>query len=88
MPRLEASQNWLTATLLIAWTSYAEAQGSPEDRKACTPDVFRLCSDFIPDPTSIEACLRRRSAELSLDCKNVLLKAKTSTPSDAGRRSR
>jgi len=33
------------------------ALGTPEQRKACTPDVYRLCAGEIPNARAITACL-------------------------------
>ncbi len=49
----------------------AFALGSPEQRKACTPDVYRLCAGEIPNPRAITACLRRQKASLSDACRAV-----------------
>ncbi|MGJ4889146.1 hypothetical protein ACQR1Y_13175 [Bradyrhizobium sp. HKCCYLRH3099] len=61
--------------VLIGWATPLSAQGTAEEREACTPDVFRLCSYFIPDPTAIEACLRRKKPELSVACRKVVFPA-------------
>ncbi|MGY3451535.1 hypothetical protein [Bradyrhizobium sp. USDA 4353] len=53
------------------------AQGTLEEREACTPDVFRLCSSFIPDPEAITACLRTRKPDLSVACRKVLFPARS-----------
>ena len=49
------------------------AQGSIEERRACTPDAVRLCREFIPDPGKIAACLTARKAELSDLCRPFVL---------------
>jgi len=36
----------------------AQDYGTPEQQEACKPDVFRLCSSYIPDAERIAACLR------------------------------
>ncbi len=46
-------------------------QGSEEARRACTPDVFRLCSEFIPNADKITACLKAKQSQLSPACKAV-----------------
>lgn len=61
----------ISAVLLIS-TAPVSAQGTIEEREACTPDVFRLCSSFIPDPPAITACLQRRKVDLSNDCRKVI----------------
>jgi hypothetical protein len=69
----------LKAFSRVAWLSLmvlpvsAVAQGAPEERRACTPDVLRLCSAFIPDSDQITACLRQKNAELSDACRQIIL---------------
>ena len=62
------------ATLLMhasAQAAPAAYQGSEEDRRACIPDVFRLCSKFIPDAIQITICLQQRVRFLSPECRAV-----------------
>jgi hypothetical protein len=42
-----------------------------EQRRACTPDVYRLCASEIPSVSAITACLRRKKASLSDACRAV-----------------
>ena len=42
-----------------------------EQRRACTPDVYRLCAGEIPSVAGITACLRRKKASLSDACRAV-----------------
>ena len=56
---------------LMASTSASAQQGTPEQRKACTPDVYRLCAGEIPNARAITACLRRQKASLSPACSAV-----------------
>ena len=42
-----------------------ENRGTMEQQMACTPDVFRLCGDQIPDVNRIVACLRQNTPQLS-----------------------
>jgi hypothetical protein len=44
---------------------------TPEQRRACTPDVYRLCAGEIPNVRAITACLRRQKASLSDACRAV-----------------
>jgi len=53
---------------LFASGAYAQYQGTPEQRRACTPDVYRLCAGEIPNVRAITACLRRHRASLSPAC--------------------
>jgi hypothetical protein len=47
------------------------ALATPEQKKACTPDVYRLCPGEIPNVRAITACLRRQKASLSEACRAV-----------------
>jgi hypothetical protein len=44
---------------------------TPEQKRACTPDVYRLCPGEIPNVRAITACLRRQKASLSEACRVV-----------------
>lgn len=60
------------AVLLCATAASAqENRGTPEQRAACAPDAFRLCIGYIPDPTSVERCLRQNGSDLSDACRVV-----------------
>jgi hypothetical protein len=47
------------------------SQGDQKAREACTPDVMRLCNDYIPDIPQIVACLKRERANLSPACGEI-----------------
>src|SRR3954451_19590845 len=51
--------------------SAEEYRGTMEQQMACTPDVWRLCSDQIPDVSRIVACLRQNTPQLSSGCRAV-----------------
>ena len=51
--------------------AFAQYQGTAEQRRACTPDVYRLCPSEIPNVRAITACLRRQRASLSPACAAV-----------------
>ncbi len=56
--------------LALCATGLALAEpGTPEQRRACTPDVYRLCPGEIPNVRAITACLRRQKASLSEACR-------------------
>ena len=64
----------LTCALSIAATGAAwsqEYRGTWEQQMACTPDVWRLCSDQIPDVSRIVSCLRQNTPQLSNGCRAV-----------------
>ncbi|MET4798264.1 hypothetical protein [Bradyrhizobium sp. LB11.1] len=48
-----------------------EHRGTLEQQMACTPDVWRLCSDQIPDENRIVACLQQNTPQLSSGCRAV-----------------
>ncbi len=48
-----------------------EYRGTLAQQLACTPDVWRLCSDQIPDAGRITACLRQNTLQLSDGCRAV-----------------
>jgi hypothetical protein len=51
--------------------SSEEYRGTWEQQMACTPDVWRLCSDQVPDVSRIVACLRQNTPQLSNTCRAV-----------------
>lgn len=55
----------------IAPASAQEYRGTWEQQMACTPDVWRLCSDQVPDVGRIVACLRQNTPQLSNNCRAV-----------------
>ena len=58
--------------LLVQNPAFSEEyRGTWEQQMACTPDVWRLCSDQIPDANRITACLRQNTPQLSRDCRAV-----------------
>lgn len=58
----------------------AQDRGSEKDQDACTPDVFRLCSDFIPDEGPIVQCLKSKGPQLSPACHQVFFTAPAAAP--------
>jgi hypothetical protein len=60
----------LVLALLVPGSASAEP-GTQEQRRACTPDVYRLCAGEIPNVRAITACLRRQRASLSDACRAV-----------------
>ena len=56
-------------SLLSFGTSMSSAQGTIEQRQACTHDAIRLCSSEIPDVPRITACMMRNMKELTPACR-------------------
>ena len=78
---------WKTAIITLVCSvatlstpSFAEHSGSLEDQLACTPDVYRLCSQFIPDEDTIVSCLQRNKPQLSAGCQAVFSKPEKTKP--------
>jgi hypothetical protein len=73
---------FLSALCLAAALSIGSAAALAQDdryvndvdakqRAACTPDVQRLCNQYVPDVPQIVACLRAQRASLSPACADV-----------------
>ena len=65
------------AVLLIAGPTPAAAQAS-DAADRCTPDVMRLCSEFVPDADRIVKCLKVKRRQLSPSCLSALQPAGSS----------
>jgi hypothetical protein len=59
----------LSLSFVLFIADSAHAAGTPEQRRACTPDVYRLCPGEIPNVRAITACLRRQKTSLSEACR-------------------
>lgn len=60
------------AALALLSAAPASAQShSAEDEAACTPDVMRLCQQFIPRRQDIIACLVANKSQLNPACHEV-----------------
>jgi hypothetical protein len=42
---------------------------TPEEQQACSPDAMRLCGEFVPNVDAITACMIKKKAQLSPQCK-------------------
>ncbi len=84
--RLTSLTRWRVSLALLcaaASTAPSLSQGTLEQRLACTPDVLRLCSAFIPNADEITICLREKNAELSDACRTAF-EAEMKQPLNAG----
>ncbi len=84
-----ANHNFVAIALIAGCVCNAvalaqENRGTPEQRAACTPDAFRLCSDYIPDASKVESCLRHRKLDLSSACRSVF-EQRAATASSGGK---
>jgi hypothetical protein len=77
----------LAASLLGASASFAQGppplplplpfpnfEGTPEEQRACRPDVVKLCKDYLGqnDKTVVLRCLQANRVRLSTPCHGVL----------------
>jgi hypothetical protein len=62
----------LALGLSLLASGSAFALGTPEQRRACTPDVYRLCAGEIPNVRAITVCLQRHKASLSEACRSAM----------------
>ncbi len=76
----------LIGAALVAFTlggsGAAFAQGTMQQQHACRPDVFRLCSSYIPDVGEIVACLRGNEPWLNDSCRQVMFSDQASHGQD------
>ena len=66
----------VVAASLMSFTASVSAAeiATAEQRAACTPDAFRLCSSHIPNIPAITACMKKNFDNLSPACKAVFPK--------------
>ncbi|MGO8912509.1 MAG: hypothetical protein ACLQDM_24725 [Bradyrhizobium sp.] len=60
----------LFLSLITAGSALADI-ATPQQKRACTPDVYRLCAGEIPNVRAITSCLRRQKSNLSDACRAV-----------------
>jgi hypothetical protein len=58
----------------------ALAQGTPEQRAACSGDAQRLCGEFIPDVEAITACMAKKRLRLSPACRVYFVTSRKGKP--------
>ena len=56
----------------ISTTPVAAQSNRAEAEQLCTPDVMRLCNEYIPDPNRIVRCLKAKRRQLSPGCHAAL----------------
>ncbi len=71
LPRWPVGVLLLTVLIPTCTVQAEEYRGTPAQRAACRPDVFRLCAAEIPNVRAITACLASRVSRLSPDCRAV-----------------
>ena len=72
--RIAISALVLGASLMSFTTPGSAEVATAEQRAACTPDAFRLCSSEIPNIPAITRCMKKNFSNLSPACKAVFPK--------------
>ena len=62
----------LIAVLVSAPLSLAFAQGTPQQRSACRPDVVKFCKGKGEDPGILLGCLEENKDKISEKCRKVI----------------
>jgi hypothetical protein len=62
----------LVALALSASCFAAAAQGTPQQRAACRPDVAKFCKGLGDDPGVILECLEKNKEKISEKCQKVI----------------
>lgn len=66
-PKLGAATGLAVILLMTADATPASAQAA-NAADLCTPDVMRLCNEFVPDADRIVVCLKIKRRQLSPEC--------------------
>lgn len=61
----------VTLSLIAMIGAGHAAEATAQQRAACTPDAFRLCSSEIPSIPAVTACMIKNKSNLSAGCKAV-----------------
>lgn len=79
---LAAVSGLALAILVQPGTGFAYTQ---EEQQACSPDAMRLCGEFVPNVDAITACMVRKKAQLSPQCKVFFRQGPEPSEARAGR---
>jgi hypothetical protein len=58
--------------LVVTLVVHGIATPAAAQQHACEPDAHRLCSQFIPDESTVASCLRRNMRNLNADCRAAM----------------
>lgn len=61
----------LAAAIVIASVPFVMAQGTPQERQACTRDAQRFCRKDLGNEGAVQNCLQTNRARLSKSCRQV-----------------
>jgi hypothetical protein len=74
----------VVAALAVTVSSAAFAQGTPQQRAACRPDVAKFCKGKGEDPGVLLSCLEANKDKISEKCRVVISEADAKpTPASA-----
>ena len=65
----------IAAALALTISSVAFAQGTPQQRAACRPDVTKFCKGKGEDPGVLLQCLEDNKDKISEKCRKVIAEA-------------
>jgi hypothetical protein len=71
----------IAAAVALTISSAAFAQGTPQQRAACRPDVTKFCKGKGEDPGVLLQCLEDNKDKISEKCRKVI--AETDEPAPA-----
>jgi hypothetical protein len=61
----------LVLAIVVASVPLAMAQGSPQERQACTRDAQHFCRKDLGNDGAVQGCLQMNRARLSKACRQV-----------------
>ncbi len=61
----------LAVAVALASVPVAMAQGTPQERRACTRDAQRFCRQDLGNDGAVQNCLQTNRARLSKACSRV-----------------
>jgi hypothetical protein len=61
----------LAFVLVVGSVSFAMAQGTPQERQACTRDAQRFCRQDLSNDGAVQGCLQTNRVRLSKACSKV-----------------
>ena len=62
----------IAAAVALLVSTAAFAQGTPQQRAACRPDVAKFCKGKGEDPGVLLQCLEDNKDKISQKCRNVI----------------
>jgi cysteine rich repeat protein len=62
---------FLVTGFILSGTAVCLAQGSSEERQACTRDAQHFCRKQLGDDGAVQHCLQQHRARLSKRCQRV-----------------